>query len=259
VFDAVFGGAPRTSGTALAWRQFRLERRMFWRNPSAAFFNFVLPLIFLVLFGAIFHGDKHELDIVIPGIAGMNVMATTFSALAMNLTFLRESGVLKRVRGTPLPAGAYLTGVFGNAVVNATVQIGIVVVAGKLFFGLPWPRDWVALVVFLYVGIVCLASLGVAFSHVIPNFDAAPAYVNFVYLPSIFIGGVFFDPAHVHSQILSDIAEVIPISHVVAGLRGAMVSGQGLGHHVGDLAVVLAWAAVGVSFAVRGFSWEQAD
>ena len=27
---------------------------MFWRNPSAAFFNFLLPLIFLALFGAIF-------------------------------------------------------------------------------------------------------------------------------------------------------------------------------------------------------------
>ena len=31
----------------LGWRQYRLERRMFWRNPSAAFFNFVLPLLFL--------------------------------------------------------------------------------------------------------------------------------------------------------------------------------------------------------------------
>jgi ABC-2 type transport system permease protein len=245
------------SEVALAWRQFRLERRMFWRNPSAAFFNFVLPLIFLVLFGAIFNGDQKNLNIVIPGIAGMNVMATTFSALAMNLTFLRESGVLKRVRGTPLPAGAYLTGIFGNAVLNAMIQVGIVVVAGKLFFGLPWPQEWVALLVFLLAGVTCLASLGVAFSHVIPNFDAAPAYVNVVYLPSIFIGGVFFDPAHVHSKILSDIAEVIPLSHLVAGLRGAMVSGKGTGHHLGDLAVILAWTVLGVTFAVRGFSWEQ--
>ena len=33
----------------LSWRQFRLERKMFWRNPSAAFFNFLLPLLFLAL------------------------------------------------------------------------------------------------------------------------------------------------------------------------------------------------------------------
>ncbi len=44
----------------LTWRQYRLERRMFWRNPSAAFFNFFLPLLFLALFGAIFGGNQDE-------------------------------------------------------------------------------------------------------------------------------------------------------------------------------------------------------
>ena len=42
----------------LAWRQYRLERRMFWRNPSAAFFNFLLPLLLLALFGAVFSGGQ---------------------------------------------------------------------------------------------------------------------------------------------------------------------------------------------------------
>ena len=41
------------SAVALLWRQYRFERQLFWRNPSAAFFNFLLPLIFLALFGAI--------------------------------------------------------------------------------------------------------------------------------------------------------------------------------------------------------------
>src|SRR3954447_3941893 len=123
-------------GVALAWHQYRLERRMFWRNPTAAFFNFFFPLIFLALFGAIFHNDQKNLDVIVPGIAGMSVMATTFSALAMNITFLREQGVLKRMRGTPLPTGSYLTAVGANAVTNAFLQVAIVVLAGKLFFGI---------------------------------------------------------------------------------------------------------------------------
>ena len=58
------------SDTTLAWRQYRLERKMFWRNPTAAFFSFVLPLIFLFLFGAVFSGEssgetKHELNAVV--------------------------------------------------------------------------------------------------------------------------------------------------------------------------------------------------
>src|SRR5919199_3983351 len=100
------------------WRQYRVERRMFWRNPSAAFFNFLFPLILLGLFGAVFSGDQENLDVIVPGIAGMSVMSTTFTALAFNMTFLREEGVLKRVRGTPLPSGAYLGGLAAHAVTN---------------------------------------------------------------------------------------------------------------------------------------------
>ena len=241
---------------ALGWRQYRLERRMFWRNPSAAFFNFVLPLLFLFLFGAIFSGNQKDLDVIVPGIAGMSVMSTTFSALAMNLTFLREQGVLKRMRGTPLPSGVYLAGIAGNAITNAFIQVGIVVIAGKLFFGVDWPRDWLELVVFTVCGVGCLAALGVAYSHVIPNFDAAPAFVNFVYLPVIFISGVFFDE-RTAPAFLRDIGRALPLTHVIDGLSGAMVTGASLADNAGSLVVIGVWSAVGIVFGVRGFSWEQ--
>src|SRR3981081_3991903 len=153
-----------TEVAALAWRQYRLERRLFWRNPSAAFFNFLLPLLFLAFFGAILH-KQHDRNVIVPGIAGMSVMSTTFTALAYNMTFLREQGVLKRIRGTPMPAISYLLGIAFNAVTNAALQIAIVAVAGRVFFGTGWPRDWPELIVFVAAGVICFAALGVAFSH----------------------------------------------------------------------------------------------
>jgi ABC-2 type transport system permease protein len=240
----------------LAYRQWRLERRMFWRNPTAAFFSFVLPLLFLLLFGAIFSGDQKTLNIIVPGILGLSVMSTTFNALAMNITFLREEGVLKRIHGTPMPSGSYLAGVAANAVSNAAAQVIIVVVAGRLFFNLGWPKDWLELAVFAAVGVATLASLGVAFSHVIPNFDAAPAYTNIVFLPVIFISGVFYD-VDTAPQFLRDIAQILPLTHVIDGFSAALVTGASLADHAGDLAVVAAWGVVGTIFAVRGFSWES--
>jgi len=239
----------------MAWRQYRLERRMFWRNPSAAFFNFVLPLLFLFLLGAILAGDQDALNVIVPGIAGMSLMSTTFSALAMNLTFLREQGVLKRMRGTPLPSGSYLAALGGSAVTNAAVQILIVILAGRLLFGIPWPRDWVALVVVVAAGVACLASLGVAYSHVIPNFDSAPAFVNVVFLPVIFISGVFYD-AEDAPAFLREIARALPLTHVIDGLSGAMVTGAGLADNAGSLGVIALWTLLGGLLAVRGFSWE---
>ena len=238
-----------------AWRQYRLERKMFWRNPSAAFFNFLLPLIFLALFGAIFSDQEADLQVIVPGIAGMAVMSTTFSALAMTLTYLRESGVLKRVRGTPLPTSAYLAGIAGNAVTNTALQVALITAAGSLVFGLDPPQDWLALIVFVVLGVVCFASLGVALSHAIPNFDSAPAYVNAVFLPLIFISGVFYDADNAPA-FLRGIAEVLPLKHLIDGLSGAMVTGEGLSAHAGALAVLALWSAAGIVLAVRGFSWD---
>jgi ABC-2 type transport system permease protein len=240
----------------LAWRQYRLERRLFWRNPSAAFFNFLLPLLFLAFFGAIFHGNQHDLNVIVPGIAGMAVMSTTFTALAYNMTFLREQGVLKRMRGTPMPSISYLLGIAGNSVTNAAIQIAIITVAGRVFFGTGWPRDWAELILFVSVGVLCFASLGVAFSHAIPNFESTAAYVNAVFLPVIFVSGVFYDAARAPG-FLKGIAQALPLKHLIDGLSGAMVKGTSVATNVAALGVIAVWTVLGIALAVRGFSWEQ--
>ncbi len=239
----------------LAWRQYRLERRMFWRNPSAAFFNFVLPLLFLVGGGAILSGNQDDLNKLVPAIAGMSVMSTTFTALAYNIVFLRERGVLKRIRGTPLPAGSYFGGVAMNAITNTALQIAIVVLAGRIFFGIGWPVHWGELVVFVLVGVVCFAALGVAFAHAIPNFELTAAYVNAVFLPVVFVSFYAFDTAGAPAFVRG-VADVLPLKPLIEGLSGAIVTGSSLQGNLGALAVIAGWGAVGVWLAVRGFSWE---
>jgi ABC-2 type transport system permease protein len=248
--------AARPSWPSLAWRQYRLERRMFWRNPSAAFFNFLLPLLFLALFGAIFADDPQNLEVIVPGIAGMSVMSSTFSALAHNIVALRDRGILKRVRGTPLPASAYFSAIAASAVTNTAIQVSIVTVAGNLVFGVAWPEDLGAYVVFVVAGVVCFAALGVALAHAIPNLDSAPAYVNAVFLPAIMISGVFFEQEDAPA-FLRDIAQVLPLTHVIDGLSGAMLDGESVAHNAGALGVILLWAAAGIVLAVRGFSWDS--
>jgi ABC-2 type transport system permease protein len=244
----------RPSWAVSAWRQFRLERRMFWRNPTAAFFGFLLPLLLLAMFGALF-SDQQDLNVIVPGIAGMSVMAATFVSLTYYMVFLRERGILKRLRGTPLSSSAYLAGIAANAIANTVLQVGVVIIAGKLFFGISWPGNWFALLVFIALGVVCFSSLGVALSHAIPNFESAPAYVNAVFLPMILLAGVFYDDEDAPA-FLRDIAEVMPLKHLIDGMSGAMVHGEGLGDNVVALVALALWAAVGILLAVRGFSWE---
>jgi ABC-2 type transport system permease protein len=248
--DALGGVNP----LELCWRQYRLERRMFWRNPSAAFFNFLLPLLFLAGGGAILSGNQHDLNLLIPSIAGMSVMSTTFTALSYNIVFLRERGVLKRIRGTPLPTISYFGGVAANAVTNTILQIAIIVLAGRILFGIGWPRDWAELLVFVILGVVSFAALGVAFAHVIPNFESTAAYVNAVFLPVVFVSFFVFD-SHSAPGFLRTIADALPLKPLIQGLSGALVTGAGLGSNLDELAVIALWGVFGLYLAVRGFSW----
>jgi ABC-2 type transport system permease protein len=244
-----------TATAALAWREFRFQRRMFWRNPSAAFFNFALPLIFLVLIASVFSLNQSDLNHFIPGIAGMAVMSATFTALAFNMTFLREQGILKRIRGTPEPPASYLGGVIANAVWNALVQVVIIIVLGHLLYSVPWPKDWFELVVITMLGVTAFAALGIAMAQAIPNFDSAAAYVNAIFLPMIFISGTFYSTDHLPKAIKA-IATALPLKHIIDGLYGALVSGKGLTHHAPAVAVLLAWCVAGLTLAVRYFRWE---
>ena len=105
-------------------------------------------------------------------------------------------------------------------------------------------------------GVVCLAALGVAFAHVIPNFESTAAYVNAVFLPVVFVSFYAFDTASAPGFVRT-IADALPLKPLIDGLYGAMVSGAGLAGNLDALAVIGLWGVVGLWLAVKGFSWEQ--
>jgi ABC-2 type transport system permease protein len=141
-------------------------------------------------------------------------------------------------------------------VTNASAQIVIIVLVAKFVFGIDWPPDVVQLIIYVVLGVVCLAAAGVALSHVIPNFDSAAAYVNIIFLPVIFISGVFFDiddaPEAIHTA-----GGVLPLAHIIEGLSASMVTGAPISDNWHGLAIIAAWTVFFIVFAVRGFSWES--
>ncbi len=240
------------TGAALAWEQYRFERRMFWRNPSAAFFTFALPLVFFLLIATVFSSDSDELEVLVPGIAGMGVAGATFTALAYYLVQLRETGVLKRVQGSPMPPAAYLGGLLGSAVANAFATVAVIVALGRFGYGVDARLDVLELLVFTTLGVIAFGALGIAFAFVIPNADAAPAYVNAVFLPLIFISGVFYSADDL-PPVLGAIARALPLKHLIDGYSAALVTG---GWPVGALALLGVWCVAGVVAALRLFRWE---
>jgi ABC-2 type transport system permease protein len=115
-----------------------------------------------------------------------------------------------------------------------------------------WPAHPFSLAAFTALGVVCFGALGVAFSHAIPNVDSAPAYVNAVFLPLIFISGVFYS-AESLPPMLEGIAEALPLKHLIDCLSYSIVGGD---YAVTAPAVVAGWTLAGLVLAVRFFRWD---
>ena len=133
------------SGAALVLHQFRYEQKVFWRSPAAVFFTVMFPVIFLLLFSSLF-GDQEISGLgidaatyYVPGIISLAVVSATLVNVAMRMVEMRESGRLKRMRGTPLPTWAYIGGRICNAFVVSLLMVAIVTVLGDVLYGVPIP------------------------------------------------------------------------------------------------------------------------
>jgi ABC-2 type transport system permease protein len=244
------------SGAALALRQIGYENRAFWRNPPAAFFTFAFPLLFMVIFNMLFGADASQF--FTPAIMVFGVVTATYTNLAMTVTIARDEGILKRLRGTPLPGWAYLAGRIGHAVLIALVLVLIVAGFGALAYGVAVPWEHLpAMVLVLAVAAAAFSALGLALSGLIPNADAAPAVVNASILPVLFISNVFFQ-MDAAPEWLDAVSHVLPTRHFADAMLGFYGLGEtaGLGLPWLQIGVMGIWGIVGAAVATRSFRWE---
>jgi ABC-2 type transport system permease protein len=251
------------TGVRLAWHQFRFDQKVFWRNPASVFFTVLLPLIFLFIFATIFGNDEVEARGVttttyyVPAIIALAVISATTQSLAINLTQDRERGLLKRVRGTPLPVPVFVAGRVGNSLVVSLLMVVLVAVIGKLVYDVTLPGETIpAVLVTLAVGAAAFCCLGFALTTIIPSEDAAAPVSNATVLPLYFISGIFIPDSEIPEGVLN-FADLFPIRHFFEAFFTAWdPNTTGAGFEWGDLAVVAAWGLFGLAVAVRFFRWE---
>ena len=252
------------SPAGLALHQLRYEQKSYWRNPPSAFFTFAFPIMFLVIFASLNSGQRIDFlgglaynQYYIPGIIAFGVISACYTNLAMTLAIRRDAGILKRLRGTPLPTVSLVAGLVLNSVVISTILVIVTTLVGVAFYGVTFPGHYAALGLTLLLAVAAFCALGIAVSSLIPSADAAPAVVNGVLFPLLFISAVFFP---IEPGTLTRIADLFPIRHFVQATFVAfdprLPSGVAHGFAWGHLGVLAAWAVGAAVVAVRRFRWE---
>ena len=239
----------------------RMQQLLFWRNRESAVFVFVFPPMLFLLLGAVYDGTIDGVpaaDRLLVGMLAYGCANTAFGGLAITLVIRRESGILKRVRATPLPAATYLAAVLVSTLVVFALQMVLTVALGLLLYDAEGAESWAAIVPVLLLGGVAFAGLGFGAASLIRSAEGSSAVVNLIVLPMAFLSGSF-GPTSGYPDVLGAIADVLPLTYLIDLTEAAYLDGDQLSADPGAVAVLAAWGLAGYAVAARRFGWEPRE
>jgi ABC-2 type transport system permease protein len=249
---------------ALIAHQVRYDLLASLRNPRARFFTFFFPIVILVVFNGVFghghtvvYGTQVDLSrFYVPGILAMSIVVASYANLVISLTALRESGVLKRRRATPVSPALLVAGQALSTVVITVIMGAILLLIAKLFYSVGMSAgSLAAMAITTVVATLSFSCIGYAVSILIGSPEAAQPLVQATMLPLWFISGVFIPNASLSSG-LRHVGNLFPVAHVAAGLHLASVRTTfSSAVSVSDLLALVAWGVAAALFCAWRFSW----
>ena len=247
-----------------------IELKQFFRDRESAVFNFLLPMIVLVIFGSVFGGQELGdsgitfAQYFVAGMIASGILYTSFQNLAISIPMEREDGTLKRLQGTPMPRAAYFIGKIGMVFVAYIAQVTILIAVGVIFYGIDLPTTPLAIFTFIWVsvlGLIAWTLLGIAYSVVPKQGKGAAALVSPIVLVLQFTSGVFFVFSDL-PQWMQTFASLFPLKWLTQAMRSVFLPDTAAAMEVagsfelGMTAVVLViWIAIGAVLATVFFRW----
>jgi len=247
--------------TAYVLHQLRVEQKVFWRNRESAVFIFIFPILLYVLLASVYGRtiDGYSSDeVLLAGLLGYGAANTAFAGLAISLVIRRESGLLKRLRATPLPPPMYLTAVVLSVLIVFAFETVALFAVGRLAFDAALPQNAASVAALVLIGVAGFGGLGFAIASLIRSDEGASAVVNVILLPMAFVSGSF-GPADNLPQLLQWVADVLPLKYFIDLTQDVYLRGIHVWTEPGAIAVVLAWGLAGYLVAARRFRWEPRE
>jgi ABC-2 type transport system permease protein len=245
----------------LAIGQVRYQLMLLLRSPLGFFLSIVFPLLLLICLNVITParpvGGLPYAQWLTPAMCAFCLLNACYVTAITSMVLAREEGVLKRLRGTPLPAWAYLAGRSGSAFVTSVIASGVIIAIGVAFFhvSIVWHAfGYFAAATFL--GIACFFLLGAAVTTVVPKSESALPIAFGTMLPLAFISDVFFSVSHPPTW-LHDLSSALPVAPIARAMEDCFnPATQSWPMPVSGLLVVLGWSVAAIAVIALAFRWE---
>jgi ABC-2 type transport system permease protein len=246
-----------------------VELKEFFRQREAVVFTVLLPVLLLVVFGAVLDydigSDVTFTQYFMAGIIAAGILGASLQNMAISIATERSDGTLKSLAGTPMPKSAYFVGKIVQVLAVSLVIIAVLLLIGVVIYDvdLPSGSEWLTFAWVSVLGAASCTLLGIAVSSLAKNGRSASATVTPFALVLQFISGVFFVFGSMPTW-MQTVASFFPLKWMGQGLRSvflpdALAAAEPAGSwELGRVALVLgAWCVAGLMLCVATFRWQD--
>jgi imidazolonepropionase-like amidohydrolase/ABC-type multidrug transport system permease subunit len=229
------------------------------RSKTALFWMTSFPLGFLLLFGFVMaRGDGRVMAYMMPGLLTTTLMSGALFGVALPLVQQRETGLLRRLRVTPVLAASVVIAHGITAIMTGLISLFVLMWLARAIFGMQLVGSWPELIGVYLCGAIALVPIGLLVGSAARDIRTAPAISNLLFFPLMFLSGSAMPFAMLPDGV-KRFARVLPTTYLNESYAGVIVRGESLWSIAGTLAVLLALGAIGIVLTSILFRWEGTE
>ena len=247
------------------------ELKMFYRRPEQLALTFSMPAVICVLLGSIFSEEVPGTGtsmgaIIAASMLAYGILSTSFINLGVSIAADRETGALRRLRGTPATASSYFIGKIMLVAIVSLAEAVILLAVGVFIFQLRLPSDvfgWFTLAWVFVLGIVSCSLLGIFVSNLASNALSAAVITNGPAVGLQFLSGTYV-PLMVLPTWMLIVGSFFPVKWMAQGFRSVLLPPQmvalepaGTWEHGRTFLILTAWSIVGLIACLSVFRWSD--
>jgi ABC-2 type transport system permease protein len=244
------------------WRLTWLEIKIFVREPLGLIGTVALPVLIYVALGRMLGSRAGRgspdvprfVSVDLPVLSSLLIATSAVLSLVAIVAIYRESGILKRLRATPLRPHTILTAHVMVKLLLTSVTLAVMVLAGRRYYPVPATVPFLSFAAALLFSTVSILSLGFLIASVVPTARFAQPVGTFILYPMLGLSGLFV-PVDSLPPLLRTVARALPLTYAVSLLRGIWL-GEGWSAHLGDVAVLTLMFLAFMAVSAKVFRWE---
>ncbi|WP_253861733.1 ABC transporter permease [Mycobacterium asiaticum] len=247
------------------------ELKMFYRRPEQLALTFSMPAVICVLLGSIFstklpNSDTSTGAVIAASMLAYGILSTSFINLGISIAADRDTGALRRLRGTPTTAVSYFIGKIMLVAIASLAEAFILLAVGVFIFKLRIPTScygWFTLTWVFLLGIVSCSLLGIFVSNYAINAVSAAVMTNGPAVGLQFVSGTYVPLMALPAWMLT-IGSVFPVKWMAQGFRSVLLPPEmvvfepaGSWEHWQTFLVLTAWSIGGLVACLIVFRWSD--